>query len=355
MELNNIYKHFRLCDKIYKTEQIFSGNINCSYKLITNGKYNYFLQRINKNVFKNPRAIMHNSRLVIDNLTRKGVFEKNLKILKTKQGMDYHIDTNGNFWRCYYFLENTCSFNAIDNCNLIYETGSAFGKFQAAFCKFDLTQLYITIENFHNTKKRFDDLFESAKIAGERLNNARSEFDFLNSIKNRIGIYCDLNDLDLIPTRITHNDTKCNNVLFDTVTNKALCVIDLDTVMPGLVAYDFGDGARSIASNVDEENRNFSEIYFDLTKFKYFTDGFLCECKSYLTKIELDTIYLSVFIITAELAARFLTDYFIRDKYFKIDYPTHNLNRAKNQIALLKDIDKKLLQIKEIVKNSCNE
>ena len=154
-----------------------------------------------------------------------------------------------------------------------------------------------------------------------------------------------------MPLRITHNDTKCNNVLFDEQTKKAVCVVDLDTVMPGIVAYDFGDGARSIASSVSEEEKNLDIVQFDLEKFKSFTLGFLSECKDILTNTEKQTLYLSVFVITAELSARFLTDYFIRDKYFKISYPTNNLVRAKNQIKLLKDIDKKLPYIKKIIED----
>lgn len=333
----------------FTVEILNGGNINLSYHLIiyiNNQKFDYVLQKINKTVFKNAKEVIENASLIID-----WVKNSHLNYKKTIDNKNYYVDQNGEYWRIYTFVNNSISFDCSDNLFLIEQMGCAFSEFFANLNNFDYTKLNITIEDFHKTSKRFSCL-ENARL-NDNARYKEIEKDYLNlmALKNRALKLDRLVDEDVIPTRTVHNDSKISNVLFDKNSLKFITVIDLDTVMPGIAAHDFGDGARSVCASHKEDYTDFKEVYFDLNKFYYFTKGFASNLKGILTEIEKKTLYLGVITITAELCARFMTDYLLHDVYFKIDYPTHNRDRYKNQLALLNDVCKKEKNIKEISYN----
>ena len=355
MNINEICKKLQFQGELSSYEVITAGNINTTYKVTTTcdgGVFEYLLQRINKNVFKNPTEVMNNITKVNDYLLKNSNVSDFtvLPFNKTVEGNPFVIDETGNFWRARAFLDCVC-FNSTTDLSLIEEAGRAFGEFLYLLSDFDATSLFISIPNFHNTKSRIEDLEKAIKYSvGARRNESQAEIDYILQNKN-IGVQLVelLNDGKL-PLRVTHNDTKCNNVIFDKNTHKSLSVIDLDTIMPGLIAYDFGDGARSICCTTEEDEADLSKVEFNLDYFDAFSKGYFQYLKNSITEEERNTFAISVYILTLELASRFLQDYLNGDTYFRISYKKQNLSRARCQIALCKDIYKKLDKIEEIVK-----
>ena len=344
MDFKEIINSFDLKYDNFSIETIQGGNINSTFLVKTNyhGKPDeYVLQRINSQVFGAPLAIMDNIEVVLNHLDSKILY-----YIKSKDGKSYFIDKEGNYWRIYNYVQNSISYSSTDNYDLIYETGKAFGNFLLQVKDVNANLINETIPNFHNLVIRYNSL-EKAKNS-YRFDEVKDEYLFLLSLKKKACYMQSEFSKGKLQHRIVHNDAKCSNVLFDRNTLKYLAVVDLDTVMPGLIAYDFGDGARSICASKGEESNEFNKIYFCLDKFEQFSKGFLTELKDYLTINEKHTMHLGVFTLTCELAIRFLTDYLMGDCYFKINYPTNNKIRALNQIALLKDIIKKENQIKLI-------
>ena len=340
-------------------KQLTTGNINSTYivRFIRDGEdKNYALQKINKSVFKEPEKVMDNivrvTAYVHDNIARMGLSTKKfvLRVFFAKDGRPFVIDDVGNYWRCYRFIKDSVTYDSVEDLNIIRRAGQAFGRFQNCLDGFDAGSLYITIPDFHNTKKRFSDLREAIKRDGcGRFRQVEKEAETLFSLEKPATVLQDYLEKDLLPLRVTHNDTKCNNVSFDKNTGEALAVLDLDTVMPGLVAHDFGDAIRFIANSVIEDDPDIEKVSLDLDKYRAFAEGFLGEVKSSLTDFEKQTINTGVLAMTAELAVRFLTDYINGDTYFKISYPGHNLDRARNQTALALDVSAKKDTMKKIL------
>ncbi len=356
MKILTILDNFDLSGKFVGLEVLKAGNINSTYlvRFADNGtESKYILQKINRYVFKNPPHLMKNVIDVTNHIRHKLKNSKDkrqvLEFLPANTGLSYVKDEKGEFWRIYKYIDNSVSYDNSDDMFIVEQAGVAFGKFQSMLNDFDTESLNETIKDFHNTKKRFNDLAMSAEVdAVDRKKFVKEELDYLLKRQNIADFYCDMIEANKIPVRVTHNDTKCNNVLFDKDTNKALTVIDLDTVMAGLIAYDFGDGSRSIASTSKEDEEDFSKVDFDLVKFEAFTKGFLSKTATTLTDIEAETLYMGPLVMTLELASRFLKDYLDGDLYFKCDNPIHNIIRCQNQIKLCKKIEEKLPQIKEI-------
>ena len=271
-----------------------------------------------------------------------------LHYIPTTTGEYYHLDENGEYWRMYEFIPGVGL--EAPNCDEdLYQSALAFGRFQELLSDFPIDTLYETIPNFHNTIDRYRLLKESVKAdrAG-RVASVKKELEFLFAREEQVSILQKMLDAGELPLRVTHNDTKFNNVLLDEQTHKCLCVIDLDTVMPGLSLYDFGDAIRSGASHGGENETDASKIYLDLHLFEVYTRGYLDAAHS-LTHRELDMLPISSMVMTTELATRFLKDYLDGDLYFKIDHPEHNLVRARCQICLAADIEKKLPEMNRIV------
>ena len=256
------------------------------------------------------------------------------------------------YYRVYNYIDDSITYNKSESKEVVYNTGKAFGHFQKVLRDYPMEFLEETIENFHNTKKRYMDFIKSYRldVVGRR-SKAYNEIWEIMSRQDVCNTIVDLLDKKKIPYRVTHNDTKVNNVLMDPKTNEPIAVIDLDTVMPGAGLYDYGDGVRSAASTALEDEKDLSKVSLDMDMFKAYTDGYLSEMADYLKTSEVNNMVNSIRIITLELAIRFLDDYLNGDTYFKIDYEEHNLDRARNQIKLVKDIESKMPEMEKYVRD----
>ena len=357
MENNDIYElceTFGVQGEIVGVSILSSGHINSTFKVDVDehGKMkSYIVQKVNDYVFKQPEQLMENVMGVTDFIDKKkeGGKSKTLKFLKTKEGKGI-TNVDGEYFRIYEFVTNTETYDITENPKIIYETGLAFGEFQKLLSDYPAESLYETIPNFHNTINRFE-IFETA-IMNNYSGRANFVFgpiaDFLK-LKETATQMTIMSQNGELPQRVTHNDTKCNNVLFDTLTKKHTCVIDLDTVMPGLAGFDFGDAIRFIANTATEDEKDLSKVMLDLGKFEAFTKGFIDGCGESLTPKEIETLPLGAITITTECGIRFLTDYLDGDRYFKINYPDHNLDRALCQLQLAKDMISKQAEMSAIV------
>ncbi len=361
MTVKEICSSFNIDGKYIGCEEVPTGNINSTYKVnfdFNGEKREYILQKINKNVFTEPEKVMDNIIRVTDhvrmNALKRGLVTRRfvLRAFTSKNDEDpFVIDDYGEYWRCYRFIENSITYDTVEDLNIIERAGSAFGRFQSCLDGFAPDTLFITIPDFHNTPKRYQSFKDAIeKDCKKRVKKVKVEIEKLLNFEERAEKLQKLFEQGKIPPRVTHNDTKCNNVSFDKTTGEALAVLDLDTVMPGMIFHDFGDAIRFIANSVIEDCPDIESVELDINKYEAFTKGFIGELKYNLTDIEKETLNLGVFTITVELAVRFLTDYINGDTYFKIKYPGHNLDRARNQIALAESILKKMQVLDEILK-----
>lgn len=327
------------------------GHINGTFVVTTDTHKKYILQKINTHVFSDPKALMRNIGAITEYLQERVTDARQiLHFRPTADGVYYYEDENGEFWRCYEFAEGIC-LEAPESEQDFYESAIAFGRFQQMLADFPADTLVETIPEFHNTINRYRLLHEAiASDACGRAAEVKCDLDFLLSREQEAGTLQRMRESGELPLRVTHNDTKLNNVLLDPVTRKALCVLDLDTVMPGLSLYDFGDAIRFGAATASEDEKDLSKMSLNLRLFQIFTEGFLTACPS-LTENEIAMLPMGAKIITLELAARFMTDYLEGDHYFKTAYPEHNLVRARSQMKLVKDMEEKWEQMQNVVKN----
>ena len=325
------------------------GHINRTLKITTDTGAEYILQRINKYVFKDPVKVMANASAVTNFLLKKtGDPTSALHFIPTLQGKYYHRDDDGEFWRMYDFVGGYCM-DAPESDRDFYESALAFGRFQELLSDFPAETLYETIPNFHNTPDRFRQLKDS--IAADNVGRAggvKAEINYALAHEEKGGVLQQLLQEGKLPLRVTHNDTKLNNVLLNKDTRKSLCVLDLDTVMPGLSAHDFGDSIRFGAATAAEDEPDPSKMKLDLHLFEVYTKGFL-EAAPSLTDTEVDMLPMGALIMTLEVGIRFLKDYLDGDLYFKTAYPEHNLVRARTQLALVSDMEEKWDQMQAIL------
>lgn len=352
--IDSVCKKFGISD-IVSRDEIKSGNINNTVKVNTAGGKSYIVQQISTYVFKNPEPMMDNIARVTGHILKKlGTAGDRmvLEFLKTEGGSPCFFDEDGGCWRAYRFIDNSVTYDTCDDLYILKQAGIAFGRFQTWLDDFDASSLYETIPDFHNTEKRMNKLFEDAEkdILGRRA-EAEKEIRFFKDNYERAVKLSRLVSEGKLPLRVTHNDTKCNNVLFDAETKSALAVIDLDTVMPGLALHDYGDAVRFSASTAEEDERDTSKIALDIDKFKAFTAGYLSMAGEMLTDMEKENLVDGIIVIALELASRFLDDYLTGDKYFKTDYAGHNLVRTRAQIALAADVIAKYDELNSIIKN----
>ncbi len=337
-------------------EEYGNGHINRTYKLQTDTGNTYILQMINHHVFKDPVSLMENASAVTNFvLEQTGDPRSALHFLPTHQGTYYHLDGDGEYWRMYDYMEGFC-LDAPEDERDFYESALAFGRFQELLTQFPADTLHETIPEFHNTVDRFRKL--KASIAADLKGRAASvqpEIELALSMEELGSQLQTMREAGKLPLRVTHNDTKLNNVILDKETRKGLCVLDLDTVMPGLSAYDFGDSIRFGATTADKEDEaDLSKVGIDLHLFEVYTRGFLAAAPS-LTPIEVEVLPLGAFTMTLEVGIRFLTDYLDGDVYFKTAYPEHNLIRCRSQLALAVDMRKHLDEMKQIVARVAGE
>ena len=335
-------------------ELIQVGNVNKTYRvkvLLPEGNEKSFLvQNLNTYVFKNPVKVMDNIDKVTEHIRAKRPGQLALHFHHTKDRKTYIADDK-DFWRMSNFIPSV-THNVVKNLDVIRNAGRAFGEFQMELSDFDSTMLFETIPDFHNTAKRFDAL--AATVAADpcgKVAEVQEELDYLFSVREQASRLTYLSQEGKLPLRVTHNDTKINNVLFDKDSGNALVVVDLDTVMPGLVGHDFGDAIRFAANFVEEDCPDVDEAGVNMDVFRAFAEGFLEKTAKTLTETEIETLAWSSFVLTVELAVRFLDDYIQGSPYFKINYPEHNLVRTKCQIALAKDMQKKMPEMEQIVRD----
>ncbi len=344
-----ILANFHIKGNLTECKEFGSGHINDTYKVLTDDGHVYVLQRINDHVFTDPVAVMENVSAVTDFL-RKTLKcpRETLHFIRTDENLRYYIDENKDCWRCYEFTDGIC-LEAPESNEDFYESAIAFGRFQEMLNTFPADSLHETIPLFHNTPNRYRMLKDAiAKDAVGRAASVKEEIDFLLAREGEAGLICDCLDSGELPLRVTHNDTKINNVLLDSKTRKALCVIDLDTVMPGSSLYDYGDSIRFGAATAAEDEKDLSKVRMSLTLFRVYTAGFLKACST-LTEKEIEMLPVGAKMMTLEVAVRFLTDYLDGDQYFKTAYAEHNLDRARTQIKLVADMESKWEQMNTIV------
>ena len=335
------------------------GHINDTY-LVTmqdgDQSLPYILQRVNHEIFKATEQLMENIEKVtgylVDYIKEHPLpnYEV-LTLVPTHIGQSYYKDAEGNYWRSYEFVHNATGHLFAENATMLYEAGRAFGLFQYMLKDYPAETLHETIKDFHNTQQRFEN-FKTvlAQDSKNRAKECRESIDFTLQHQEITTLILSEMASGNIPTRVTHNDTKINNVLLDDASGKGRCVIDLDTVMPGSALYDFGDAIRSCGSTLEEDATNLEDMDVDLERFEAYTKGYLEIMKDELTAKELELLPMSAIIMTFECGMRFLTDHLDGDKYFKVHKDNHNLIRAKNQYAFVKKMEEKLPLMEAIVK-----
>ena len=354
MDQKKLNEIIDLFDVDAKIKPYGNGHINDTYLCGGDGS-GYILQRINTDVFKNPDEVMENivrvTSFLRDKIAANGgdVDRETMTVIPTKKGESF-LRTEDGCFRMYTFVQNTYSAETVENNKQLFEAGKAFGRFQKMLDDFPMEGLHETIVNFHVTPERVKQLEEALEINFE--NRAETCKEEIATAK-KYAVYADKIVEAIrkgeIPLRVTHNDTKLNNVLLDRTTDEGVCVIDLDTVMPGSLLYDYGDALRFGASSGTEDERDLSKIWFDLDKFRAFSEGFLGEVGTCLTPKEREYLPLSALMMTYECGIRFLADYLKGDTYFKVHRPGHNLDRARTQLKLVCDIESKFGDMKAIV------
>lgn len=363
-QIDLVIQKFDLQGDIIGKDTLEKGHINDTFciecKLDNNSIKRYILQRINTNIFKNIDELMENIFNVTSHLKKKilenggDVERETLSIIKTKDGKNYYKSDEGDYWRLYNFIENSITYDLVENVQDFYESAVAFGNFQMLLSDFPANILHETIPNFHNTVDRLDKLKGAIeKDVVDRVKDVKEEIYFVLNREKDCHIICDLLDKNEIPLRVTHNDTKLNNILIDNKTKKAICVIDLDTVMPGTVLNDFGDSIRFGASTALEDEKDLSKVECSMELFEAYTKGFIEGVKGKLTDKEKEMLPMGAKLMTLECGIRFLTDYIEGDTYFKVSREGHNLDRARTQFKLVLDMENKWQQMIDITKKYC--
>jgi len=339
MTIPEIAARFILPGPVIFHEEIPTGLINTTYVVTTrsgNSEKRFILQSINAVVFPEPEKVMENIFHVTGHIGAQDPGTEQLCLIPVQHGRSWLTLPNHTVWRCYPFHEGTVSYEKIDSPDLAFRAAAAFGRFQAKLADLSPATLHETIPDFHHTPKYFSKLLSAAeKDSHGRLADARADFEFILARKALTNLLVDAG----LPLRITHNDTKISNILFPEAPALPPIVIDLDTVMPGLALFDFGDLVRSAASTADENEADPDKIRLDRDLSKALTDGYLSAASGFLTAAEREFLPASPAVITLELAIRFLTDHLAGDTYFRTKYPGHNLVRARNQLQLLKSME----------------
>ena len=338
------------------------GHINETYAVYMPGPDGkevplYVLQRININVFKNPDQVMDNIFGVTEylrNIIRQeggDLDRETLSYIKTKDGESYFEDDNGQPWRCLHYVSNSVCYQQVERPEQFYQSALSFGHFLKQLGEYPAESLYETIPQFHDTRKRFRDFVEAErKDVKNRARVCRSEIDFVLAREKDCGTLMEQLEDGVLPLRVTHNDTKLNNILFDKDTEEGLCIIDLDTIMPGLAANDFGDSIRFGASTAEEDEQDLEKVHFDIDLYEIYVKGYLEMAKDVLTPAEIESLPWGARLMTLECGMRFLADFLQGDVYFKTAYPEHNLVRARTQFRLVKEMEEQFDKMKDVLK-----
>lgn len=346
--IGEVFARFQLQGTLVAAAPYGSGHINDTYAVVADQagtSVRYILQRINHTIFKDPVRLMDNINRVTSHQQAQlvGVRDatrRSLTVLASRDGQPYVMDSQGGYWRCYLFIEHARTYDAVENVQQAYEAARAFGRFQATLDNLPGGRLYETIPQFHDTPRRFAALLDAiGRDAEGRAGGVQAEIDFFLRREHETAHLINLNRSGRIPERITHNDTKLNNVMLDDKTGEGICVIDLDTVMPGLALYDFGDLVRTATSPAREDEKNLERVYMQMPMFVALARGYLSSTSHFLTPDEVENLPFAGKLITLEVGMRFLTDYLNGDVYFKVARPDHNLDRCRTQIRLVESIE----------------
>lgn len=355
MEMKNILSNFLIEQDIVSVEAYGSGHINRTYLVTAASGKKYILQGINTSIFKNTAELMENI-LGVTSYLRKEIIKnggnperETLTVILTGDGKSYYTEDNGDTWRMYHFIEDAVTFDQVESKEDFYESAKAFGNFQAMLADYPAETLHETIPDFHNTAKRYLDFEKAveADICG-RAAEVAEEIAFVRQRKDEMSLLHELLSKGELPLRVTHNDTKLNNIMLDAKSHQAVCVIDLDTVMPGLSVHDFGDAIRFGANTAAEDEPDASKASLSLELFEIYVKGFLEGCNNRLTAKEIEMLPMGAKMMTLECGMRFLTDYLSGDTYFKTTREKHNLDRCHTQFALVADMEVKWQKMCEI-------
>jgi len=353
-DLRAVVQQFPLSGEFLTEDPYGSGHINDTYCAVFDqggARVRYIVQRINHHIFKNPPALMQNIQRVTAHLAKKSVGQSDpsrrvLTLIPAHDGQAYYRDDQGNFWRVYIFIEQARTFDAVESPRQAFEAAKAFGQFQKLLADLPAPRLHDTIPDFHHTPKRFAALENAIAVdVANRAQHAKPEIDFALRRQAATRILLDAN----LPERVTHNDTKFNNVMLDDATGEGICVIDLDTVMPGLALYDFGDMVRTTTSPAQEDERDLSKVRMQFPMFEALAQGYLTAAAEFLTAAEKKFLPFAGALITLEIGLRFLTDFLAGDTYFKVHREGHNLDRCRTQFKLVESIEQQEAALHKLV------
>ena len=362
---DEVIAHFQYEGMLVEEGPYGSGHINDTFLLVFEiaemGQIKVILQRMNKDVFEKPVELMENI-LGVTSYLRERIIEnggdperETLNVIPTVDGKPYYLDSRGDYWRSYKFITDATSYDQVEKPEHFYQSAVAFGNFQRLLADYAAETLHETIKGFHDTKARF----AAFKKVGEedvmgRAASVQEEIQFVLDREEIADYFCDLLAKGEIPLRVTHNDTKLNNIMIDNKTGKGICVIDLDTVMPGLAMNDFGDSIRFGASTAAEDEQNLEKVSCSMDLFDLYAKGYIEGCAGKLTQREIELMPMGAKTMTYECGMRFLTDYLQGDTYFKIHREGHNLDRCRTQFRLVEDMEKKWYTMQDIVNKYSN-
>lgn len=358
--MKNVIKNFNINGTVLSVERYGEGHINETYLAVVleNGvEKNYILQKINNKLFTNVEMLMNNIKLVTE-YNRSKIVERggnpdreSLSLVYTKDGKPYyHCEDCDGYFRMYIFITDAVAHQKVTNPDQFYQSAVAFGEFANLLAEFDAKSLYEVIPNFHNTVSRFENFKKSLNTDKfDRAKLVKDEIDFVIKRENYCSKIVNLLESGEMPTKVTHNDTKLNNVMLDVVTNKPVAVIDLDTIMPGSICYDFGDSIRFGCNTGAEDERDLTKVNFDIDLFEYYTKGYLKALGNTVTEVEKNNLAFGAILMTFECGMRFLADYLDGDIYFRTHREGHNLDRARTQFKLVKDMEERLDEMNKIV------
>jgi len=353
-------KNFQIMGDIVEIAPYGTGHINHTYRLICRSSlgtyHNYILQKINQNVFREPEKLMENFVLVTDHLRHRIIEDgrdpsrRTITLIPTHSNEWLTQTPDGEYWRVENFIEGANTYLQAQNIEQYYHAAHAFGQFQSYLTDLHPANLHATIPDFHHTGKRFQNFLNAVdEDKSHRAKNVQAEIGFAQVRESETTVLIDLISAGKMPERVTHNDTKLDNVMLDDKTGEGICVIDLDTVMPGLAVFDFGDTVRSCCNPSFEDEPDLSQVRFNLQTFDLLARGFLDATRNCLTPIEIDHLAFGAKLITFEQGLRFLTDYINGDIYYKIHRPNHNLERARTQFKLIADMEAAFNQMQQII------
>ena len=360
-QVEEAIQNFKFEGTLIDTRPYGSGHINDTYlltfEIASMGRMKVILQRMNKQIFTKPEELMENI-IGVTSYLREKIIEnggdpdrETLNLIPTVGEKPYYIDSKGDYWRSYIFITDATSYDQVEKPEDFYQSAVAFGNFQRLLSDYPAGTLHETIQGFHDTKARFQTFREAVKkdVCG-RAAKVQKEIEFVLAHEEVANIFSDLQEKGELPLRVTHNDTKLNNIMIDNCTGKGICVIDLDTVMPGLAMNDFGDSIRFGASTAAEDEQDLSKVSCSMELFEIYVKGFLEGCAGRLTPREVELLPMGAKVMTFECGMRFLTDYLEGDHYFKIHREEHNLDRWRTQFKLVEDMERKWDMMQQIVK-----